>query len=73
MSTGLQIKYPLHSSDLRNLKLLERFSGKKIQILNFVKIRPVGAKQVHADERTETQTGMTKPLFEITRNRLKEL
>ena len=52
---------------------LKGFREKKTQILNFVKIRPVGAKQFHADERTETQTGMTKPLFEITRNRLKEL
>ena len=36
--------------------------GKKSQVSNFIKIRPVGAVLFHADGRTDGQTDMTKLL-----------
>jgi hypothetical protein len=51
-----------------NLNFLDRFSKKKGSILDFIKIRPVGA-EFHADGRTD----MTKLIvaFTILRKRLK--
>jgi len=53
MYIGLRVKYWLLLSDFMKLEFLSSVS-KKTQILNFMKIRPVGA------ELTEGRTDMTK-------------
>jgi hypothetical protein len=52
MCTGLHIKYQLFKSDFLTLTFLDRFS-KNAQKYNLVKIRPVEAELLHADERPD--------------------
>jgi len=68
MYIGPQVKYSLFLSDFNETYFLDRFS-KNIQILNFMKIRPLGAELFHA----ERQTDKTKLLvfFAILRTRIK--
>ena len=49
MYIGPHVQYPLFLPILIKLQ-----HSKNIQILNFMKIRPVGDKIFHADERTDT-------------------
>jgi hypothetical protein len=49
MYIGSHAQYPLFLPVLMKLKL-----SKNTQISNVMKIRPVGAKIFHADERTDT-------------------
>jgi hypothetical protein len=60
MYIRFHVKYQLPLSDFNETwKFLDRFS-KNTQMLNFTKIRPVGAELFHADGRTDRQTDMTK-------------
>jgi hypothetical protein len=52
MYIGLLVWYPLFLSNFNERIFLDRFS-KNLQILNFTKIRPVGAELSHADGRTD--------------------
>jgi len=54
MIIGLHVKYLLVLSDI-TLKILDRFS-KNNHVSNFMKIRPVGEKLFHVDERTNERT-----------------
>jgi len=49
MYTVLHVKYPLFLSDFNETNFLDRFS-ENTQILNFMKIRPVGIVLFHADK-----------------------
>ena len=51
MYRGLYVKYPFFFSDFNKSWILDRF--KKIEVLNFMKIRPVGAELFHADIQTD--------------------
>ena len=55
----LHVKYPLFLSDF-NQTLIFSTGVRKNQVLNFVKIRLVGAELFHADRRTYVRTEMTK-------------
>ena len=60
MNIGLHVKYPLFLWDfIRNSNFPDTFS-KNIQILNFIKIRPVGPEMFHAGGWTDRRTDMTK-------------
>ena len=48
----------------RNTNFLDTFS-KHRQIPNFVKIRPVGAKSIHADGQADRQADMTKLVIDF--------
>jgi len=52
MFIGLHVKYPLFFFDSMKFDFLDRF-WKTTQILNFKKIRGVGAKLFHANGRTD--------------------
>jgi len=49
MSTVLHVKHPLFSSDFNKIIILSSFP-KNIEILNFMKIRPLGAELFDADK-----------------------
>jgi len=51
----LQVKYPLSLSDFNETLITSTVFSKNTKILNFMKIRPVGAK-FQADRRTDVQT-----------------
>jgi hypothetical protein len=59
MCIVLHVKYPLFLFDSMNFDFFDRF-WKNTQILNFMKIRGVGAKFFHANGRTDGRTDMTK-------------
>ena len=52
---GLQVKYPLSLSDFDETLIFSTTFSKNAQILNFMKIHPMGAK-FQADRRTDVQT-----------------
>jgi aromatic ring-opening dioxygenase LigB subunit len=53
MYIGLHVKYPLLLSDFNETSSYLDTFPKNSQILNFMKIRPVGAKLSYGDERTD--------------------
>jgi hypothetical protein len=55
----LHVKYPLFLSDF-NQTLIFSTGARENEVLNFVKIRLVGAELFHADRRTYVRTEMTK-------------
>jgi hypoxanthine-guanine phosphoribosyltransferase len=68
MQKRLNVKYSLFVSDFNGSGIFSTDFQKKIQIKNFIKIRPVGAELFHADRykdgrrtegRTDRQTDMT--------------
>jgi len=67
MYIGPHVQYPLFLSDFNGtLHILMDFR-KNSHILNFMKIRPVGAQMYHADGRTNRQTeGQTLTLILLT-------
>jgi hypothetical protein len=52
MCIGLHVKYRLFLSDFNKPFNIHDTVLKNIQILNFMKIHPVGAELFHADGRT---------------------
>jgi hypothetical protein len=50
---GHHVKYPLFLSDFKDAWIFSTDFRKKLQISNFMKIRPVGAELFHADRRTD--------------------
>ena len=57
MYVGLHVKYPLFLSDFNKTCVFSIDFRKKVQILNFIKIRQAAANFFHADRQTEEQTG----------------
>jgi len=57
MYTGVHVKYSLLCQIVMGLESTRQFSKKKkgTQILNFMKILPVGDELFHADRRTEKE------------------
>jgi hypothetical protein len=64
ISIGLHVKCPLFLSDFTKLEFFDRFF-KTFQILNFIKIRPVGAPFFHANSRSRNFANTTKTNLEI--------
>jgi len=56
MCISLLVKYPLFLSDFYKTSVFFDRLLKNTQILNLVKIRPMGAELFHAEGRTERQT-----------------
>ena len=54
------VEYPFFLSDFNETRTFFFKFSKNTQILNFTKIRPVGAELFHADRQTDRQTDMTK-------------
>ena len=50
---NLYIKYPLFLSDFNTTRFFSTDFGKKSLILNFIKIRAVGAELLHMDRGTD--------------------
>ena len=50
---GLHVTYPLGLSDVNESWILDRFSKKRAQISNFLKIRPTETELFHADRQTD--------------------
>ena len=67
MYIGFYVKYPISLSDFNETWILSRVS-KNTQMLNFVKIRPVGAELFHANGQADEADIR---LFAILRTRLK--
>jgi hypothetical protein len=68
MSSCLHVRQPSFLPGLTKLEFSLQIFG-KLQISNFEKIRPVGAKLFHADERTDVLKLIV--LFSISRTCLK--
>ena len=60
MSSGLQVKSPLFSSDFNETWIFSSFFSKQTKISNFMKISPGGAELFHEDRRMDGRTNMTK-------------
>ena len=53
MYIGLHVKCRYSCQIVMKLEIARQIFGKKIQIPNFMEIRPVGAELFHADRRTD--------------------
>ena len=53
-------KVPVIRADFNKLEISRQIFEKEAQILNFIKIRPVGAELFHLERRTDRRTDMTK-------------
>jgi len=53
MYIGLHVKYSLFVSEFNETQIFSTDFRKKYQILNFMKIRPVGAELFHVNRRTD--------------------
>ena len=57
MYIGLHVRYPLFLSGFHETWFLSTDLRKTTQILNFMKIRPLGAEVFHADGQMDRQIG----------------
>jgi hypothetical protein len=53
MYIGLHVKYPLFLSDVNETIIISAGFGKNTQIINLMKIHPVGAEMSHVERRTD--------------------
>jgi hypothetical protein len=60
MYVDFHVRYPLFLSDFNETEFSRQIFEKKIQMPNFMKICPMGAKLFHVDGWTDRQTDMTK-------------